>query len=492
MKHSMMRVAVAATLGLSALAANAGTLAVNIGSTLAAEYVTATTTVNQPSLTFATANLLVANTAVTFHIRTLAGTVATLPAPADISVAGVAAAGIGAPALDADAKGYYFTVTAPSTGLPAGTTVSVVKGATTLTGLGSALAGGGSVSASVGYTSTAGDFAGVTTWIESPISAVILNSASALSEKVTSSANFATAETKVVDVTVTPTPMTAFKTINTVANATAAASAQLINVGSVALKVSTAVKTPSGGTPAVADFGAVTVAATGDFTVGTATLTSDAGCTTAIAGVTTTVSTDKKTVTFSGIPVASIAALDTAAAVPAYVCYTTTIGKQIPFPVQYAIGSASLVAATAGAVASVPTGGNAYLLGSNGASVVVPSFVPSTGTAGNGYNTYLRVINTGSSTADISVSAYNSATGVAGAASKLVSQLPVNGSAMLDTNTVANALGLAANTWNTLVVSGPTSGLAVQPLLVNPQGVITNLSAVNGYTSNVGGAKGSN
>ena len=96
MKHSMMRVAVAATLGLSALAANAGTLAVNIGSTLAAEYVTATTTVNQPSLTFATANLLVANTAVTFHIRTLAGTVATLPAPADISVAGVAAAGIGA------------------------------------------------------------------------------------------------------------------------------------------------------------------------------------------------------------------------------------------------------------------------------------------------------------------------------------------------------------------------------------------------------------
>lgn len=75
MKHSMMRAAVAATLGLSALAANAGTLAVNIGSTLAAEYVTATTIVNQPVLTFATSNLLVANTAVTFHVRTLAGTV---------------------------------------------------------------------------------------------------------------------------------------------------------------------------------------------------------------------------------------------------------------------------------------------------------------------------------------------------------------------------------------------------------------------------------
>lgn len=410
------------------------------------------------------------------------------PLATDITVSngGTVAATV---ATDADNKGYSFTVTAPATGLPAGTTVSIAAGNAALTGLSSALAGGGSVSASVGYTSTAGDFAGVTTWIESPISAVILNSASALSETVTSSAKFATAETKVVDVTAA-SPMTVFKIVST----SPTVGTQLINLGSVSLKVSTAVKTPAGGTPAVADFGAVTVAATGDFSVGTATLTSDAACATAIGGVTTTVSTDKKTVTFAGVPVANIAALDSGAAVPAYLCYTTTAGKVIPFPVQYAIGSASLVAKAggAGAVSSVSTGGNAYLLNSNGASVTVPAFVPSTGTAGNGYNTYLRVINTGTSTADISVSAYNSSTGVPGTASKLISQLPSGGSAMLDTNTVSTALGLTANSWNTLTVSGPTSGLAVQPLLVNPTGVITNLSAVNGYTPNVGNAKGSN
>jgi len=471
MKHSMMRVAVAATLGFAALAANAGTLAINTGAVLAAEYVGATTVVNQPNITFQTANLLVANTAVTFHVRFSAGTVATLPLATDITVSGAGGA-VSAIAADADNKGYSFVVTTTATGLPSGTTVSVSNTTAQLTGLNTALASGGSVTAAVGYTSTPGDYAGVSSWIETPVSATLLTSSASLSQTVVSSSKFTVAEAKAVDVTAA-SPMTQF---NTATSNTAGTN--LLNLGSVALKISTAVQTPTGGTPAVGDFGSVSFTATGDFSVGTASLSTNATCTAPIGAATVTPSTDKKSVTFSTVPVATIVAA------PVYVCYTLSgATKQIPFPVQYAIGSASLLAGGAGkaaAVSSVSSGGNAYLLGSNGASVVVPSFVPSTGTPGNGYNTYLRVINTGTSTADISVSAYNSSTGVVGTAAKLISQLAPNASAMLDTNTVVTALGLTGG-WSSLVVSGPTSKLAVQPLLVNPvQGVITNLSAVNG------------
>ncbi|MBC3870908.1 hypothetical protein [Undibacterium oligocarboniphilum] len=503
MKHSMMRVAVAATLGLSALAANAGTLAVNIGSTLAAEYVTAAAVVAQPNLTFATSSLLVSNTAVTFHVRPSAGTMVAVPAAANIVVASSngtiysatnANGSIASAATaDADGKGYYFTVTAPSSGLPAGTTVSInqpaapAAPATTLTGLNVALAAGGSVTAAVGYTSTPGDYAGVSTWIEAPVSATILNSAVTLSEKVTSSAAFATAETKVVDVS-TGT-LTTFKNVST-SNTTGTA---IINLGSVALTVNGALKTPSGGTPAVADFGAVTVSAAGDFSAGTPSLTSDAACATAIAGVTTTVSTDKKSVVFSTIPVANIAAMSGTPAVPAYLCYTTAGAKQIQFPVQYTIGNASTVAnvAGAGAVASVSSGGNAYNLTSNGSKVFVPSFVPQTGALGTGYNTYLRIINTGIVAADISAVAYDQNTGAQGTPAVVAPALKPNASVIVSTSDVTTKLGLPAG-WSSLQVNGPTNALAVQPLLVNPQGVITNIGGVNGYTSNVGAATGSN
>jgi hypothetical protein len=180
MKHSMMRVAVAATLGFAALAANAGTIAVNVGATLAAEYVTAAATPVIPSLTFATANLLVANTAVTVHVRLSAGTVAAPTVAPVVNNGGTATV----PVLDTDGKGYYFTVTAPATGLPAGTTITVsgapataaTNGTVTGASLAAALSNGGTVSASVGYTSTVGDFSGVSAWIETPVSAVVLQS----------------------------------------------------------------------------------------------------------------------------------------------------------------------------------------------------------------------------------------------------------------------------------------------------------------------------
>ncbi|MBC3885791.1 hypothetical protein [Undibacterium griseum] len=502
MKHSMMRVAVAATLGLSALAANAGQIGVNVGATLAAEYITSAVVVNQPTITFQTANLINDGASVVYHVRFSAGSMKAADGgvvPTSAKAAGAAAAdvvlylngtatavanySVSASTADTDGLGYYFTVSsvAGTGGIPANTVVNILTGNAKIASLTSALGAGGTVTGSVGYTTTAGDFSGVSTWVEAPTTATILTSAKALSQAVKSSGATATgyytaAETSQVNVNTSLKSLTA----TTAASAATAAtgSTTLINLGATKLAVNTALARPAGGTAAAADFGNVTFAATGDFSVATATayLASTSDCLAANTTAAGTISTDGKSVSFAAVTPAVATAVN-------YLCYSVPGTKVIPYNVQYAIGAASVAAQTAAApntIASTGTAGNVYLLTSNGASVVVPAFVPSTGTAGNGYNTYLRVINTGNLTSDIYVAAYNSTTGVVGTASKLVSQLPSGGSAMLDTNTVSTALGLTANSWNTLLVTGNTSKLAVQPLLVNPAGVITNLSAVNG------------
>lgn len=502
MKHSMMRVAVAATLGFSALAANAGQIGVNVGATLAAEYITSTVVVNQPTITFQTANLINDGASVVYHVRFSAGSMKAADGgvvPTSAKATGVAAAAdvvlylngaatnianytVSASTADTDGLGYYFTLSsiAGTGGIPAGTVVNILTGNAKIANLTSALGAGGTVTGSVGYTTTAGDFSGVSTWVEAPTSATILTSQKALSQAVKSSGAVATgyytaAETSQVNVNTSLKSLTATTAAN--APTVATGSNTLINLGATKLAVNTALARPAGGTATVADFGGTVFAATGDFSVAGATayLASTSDCLAANTTAAGTIAADGKSVTFASVA-------NTVATAVNYLCYSVPGTKVIPYNVQYAISAASVAAqATAPAtIASTGTAGNVYLLTSNGASVVVPAFVPSTGTAGNGYNTYLRVINTGNLTSDINVAAYNSTTGVVGTASKLISQLPAGGSAMLDTNSVSTALGLSANSWNTLLVTGNTSKLAVQPLLVNPQGVITNLSSVNG------------
>ncbi|GGC87505.1 hypothetical protein [Undibacterium terreum] len=481
MKHSMMRVAVAATLGFAALAANAGQIGVNVGATLAAESITSTVVIAQPTITYQTASLINDGATVQVHVRFSAGSTkaadgGVLPLAADIGLflngAAVAPANytITGITADTDGLGYYFTLTAVAGkgGIPSATVVNILTGNAKIASLTSALGTGGTVSTTVGYTAQAGDFSGVTTFVEPVSTAVLFTSKKALSQVAVNSnaikaTYFTTAEAGQVNVATSLTTFT---------GASPTAGTTKINLGATKLVLDTTLKNAgTGAAIAAADVGTTVFTATGDFSVAGASviLASDQACTATVAAG--TISTDGKTATF---------AAETAAVATAnnFLCYTIPGTKTVPYGIQYAFGGAAVAAGTS-TLASTQTGGNVYFLKSNGASVTVPSFVPTTGALGAGYNTYLRVINTGNLTSDISVAAYNSTTGVAGTPVKLITQLPAGGSANLDTNTVTAALGLPAG-WSALLVTGSTSQLAVQPLLVNPQGVITNLSAING------------
>lgn len=484
MKHSMMRVAVAATLGLSALAANAGQIGVNVGAVLAAESITPAVAVAQPTITYQTASLINDGATVTVHVRFSAGSTsaagAALPAAADIALflngAAYAAANytITGIAADNDGLGYYFTLTAVAGkgGIPAGAVINMTGATAKIASLTSSLGAGTAVTTTVGYTTQAGDFSGVTSFVEPVSTATLLTSAKALGQVVVNSnavaaGYYAAAEAGQVDVN---------STLTKFAGASPTGGITKINLGATKLTLNVGLKSAATGVAiAAADLGTTVFSASGDFSVAGATvaLTSDAACTAVVAAG--TVATGGKSATFAAVAPA-------VAMAPVYLCYTVPGTKTVPYNVQYAIGGAS-VNAGPNSIASTQTGANTYLLKSNGASVNVPAFVTQTGPLGTGYNTYLRVINTGNLATAISGAAINSTTGVPGTAATLIANLAPGASAMLDTTTVTNALGMAAGTWNSLVVTGSTSALAVQPLLVNPQGIISNLSPVNGVNN---------
>ncbi len=493
MKHSMMRVAVAATLGFVALAANAGQIGVNVGSTLAAEYLVNAAVVNQPTITYQTASLINDGATVQVHVRFSAGAVATLPTITatatnytDIglflngSPVAVANYTITAATIDADKAGYYFTLTAVAGkgGIPAGAIVNITQGTTALTTLAAGLSAGGTVAATVGYSTQPGDFSPAMTFVEAPSTAVVLTSAVSLSQKnVNSNAIkagfFTAAETKKVDAV-----NASLKKFD-VASLAAGASLATINLGATVVTQDLTLKRPNGSAPtaALGDFTTFDLSATGDFSGivdpanaanGNVSLSPNQDCSAGVAGV---VATDKKSVKFAGVAAATANANQ-------FLCYTVSTKSAIPYGVQFAFG-ADAVASSATIVGGALTGGNVYNLVSNGASVIVPSFIPPTGAVGTGYGAYLRVMNTGSIAADINVATYNSATGAVGTPVVVKAALASGGSVTLDTAVVSSQLGLTSG-WTALLVTAATSKLAVQPLLLNPTGVITNLSAING------------
>jgi hypothetical protein len=487
MKHSMMRVAVAATLGFAALAANAGQIGVNVGATIAGESVTATAAIKVPTITYQTASLINDGAAVQVHVRFSAGDIlaadgGALPAAADVVLylngtalpaANYTVTGITG---DKDNLGYYFTLTSVTAanggaggGIPAGAVINILGNTAKLVALDTALGNGGTVSATVGYTTTAGDFSGVTTFVEPVSTAVVLTAKKALSQ-VTYNSNalktgvYTTAEAGQVDVS---------QSLKKFTGASPTAGTTLINLGATKLVLDTTlVNAQTNVAIAAADLGTTVFTATGDFSVATSSvfLASDQACTTSVAAG--TVSTDGKSVKF---------AAETAAVATAnnFLCYSVPGTKTIAYGVQYAIGGASVAAGTK-TNSSTQTGGNVYFLKSNGASVTVPAFVGAVGTTATGYNTYLRVVNTGNLTTDINVAAYNPTTGVVGTPTKIATALPVGASFNVDAATLSTALGLTPASFNSLLVTGSTNQLAAQALLLNPQGVITNLSAING------------
>jgi hypothetical protein len=160
----------------------------------------------------------------------------------------------------------------------------------------------------------------------------------------------------------------------------------------------------------------------------------------------------------------------------AYLCYTPNVGlgvgKTLAIPTGQFTGSATTAAATAitaTAMQGETAAGNLYNLASNGAQVDVRVMT----TAGTtGWNTVLRIINTGVVAAPVT-GTYLPADGSAGATGTLVTSLAAGATVMLSAAQVETALGVTLpSTGNPprIRVSAPTDSLRVQAWVQSPNG----------------------
>jgi len=497
MKHTMMRAAVAATLGFAALAANAGTVGIAAGAVYAAEYVNATSLINIPTITFTTANVINDGSTVYVHVRFDAGTVTGAATPTGVTVKtfynGSQTNTANTPvkttigAVDTDGLGYTLAVQAVSGqgGIPAGTQINFYGGTVSGSSLSTALAGGGAVNTQVGYTTTAGDYSAVTTWAEAPTAKqpLITSQTSLSSTVVTSAATKAGIYTVAENQVVNAAGGKLSQVVSSTNPVTYAASAGILNLGEISFAVKTSVVTPTGATPSLADFGNANIVATGDFSAanvantgaGSVFLSGTQSCAASVAAA--TFSNNFTTATFNNV---AIQAAGTAN--PLYLCYTIgTSSVSLPAPTQYTLGNSTVLAGVNTVQVAFPAATNVYKLVSNGASVLIPSLVSPSAAFG----TYLRVVNTGSLATPIKVALYNSTTGVLGTPVTVISNLAPGASTNVDATTLYNLLGANTGTWFGVSVTGATSSLAVQSLLANStSGVITEIGHFNTTTLN--------
>lgn len=296
-------------------------------------------------------------------------------------------------------------------------------------------------------------------------SVTIATAASAITANVT--AGGPTAETQKIDVTVSPSQTLLTAGVNAGPLSTTKVnfgSFKFTNVAGVKNAANTADYSVAANFTA-AGTGAV---ATGNFAAtaaGGLVLTSDAACATPLAAGSVSVqNTGKTTATWTGATTA-------ASGVNTYVCMTVTGAAAIPVTTPTLTTSLTSTTATDAATAG---SGTLYALNLNGASVDVRSYIPA---AATGYATYMRVINTGTSSAPISVAVIDPVTGVAGA-SGVLGTLAAGAAKTYLAADVETALGtsLAAALRPRIRVSGPTSSLQVQSFMSSPSGVFSDMT----------------
>jgi len=311
---------------------------------------------------------------------------------------------------------------------------------------------------------------------------VIATAASAYTGSVT--AGGTTAETQKIDVTVSPTQTLMTTGVNsTIKN--------VINFGSFKFTdATTAARLADNSFPynvagvRAASANSTSAVATGNFAAagvtggnGAMTLTSDNACTVpTTAGSVGVLSAANTVATWSGVTTAT-------SATPTFVCMkvSTTAGKVVAIPVTTPTLVATLapIAATG---ANTTASGTLYALGLNGSSVDVRSYIPA---AAVGYSSFVRIVNTGSSSALISVAVIDPVTGVAGTSFAL-DTLPVGAAKTYLASDIEAVTGaLAATSRPRLRITAPSSALQVQSFMSSPNGVFTDMSG--GQVSNSGG-----
>ncbi len=111
---------------------------------------------------------------------------------------------------------------------------------------------------------------------------------------------------------------------------------------------------------------------------------------------------------------------------------------------------------------------NLYSLTTNGQSKYVRNYVPA---AVTGWTNFLRIINTGSITADVSAAVVDEATGVAGTAAVILTGLKAGAATTINSTQIEAAIGAQSSSARPrLLITAPTNALEVQNFLFTPNG----------------------
>lgn len=303
----------------------------------------------------------------------------------------------------------------------------------------------------------------------------IATAASAFTTNVT--AGGTTAETQKIDVTASPSQTLMTTGVNSgVTNVINFGSFKFTDVAGVRLAANTGDYTVAS---VIANSATSTSAvATGNFAAAIATggsmkLGTNNACTAfTAAGSTATLSSGNTVATWTGVTTAASAAAT-------YVCMTVNGTTVIPATTPTLTATLAPNAATG---ANTTASGTLYALGLNGSSIDVRSYVPA---AVSGYSSYVRIVNSGTAAAPVSVAVIDPVTGTAGTSNVLISSLPAGAATTLTAAQVEAVTGaIASASRPRLRITAPTSALQVQSFMSNPNGTFSEMSG--GQLSNIG------
>jgi len=257
-------------------------------------------------------------------------------------------------------------------------------------------------------------------------------------------------------------------------------STTVLNLGAVIMGNTANAQYKADGTTAYLINGSVTANTLGGTVVGTfkanstMAMTTDAACATNVATAAAgTLNTANTTFTFAGSTVPGIASLE-GASLPSFICLTTpattgaiTVGAPVA---TFGVTAANHTATTDAAQSATAS---LYSMALNGAQVDVRNYIPA-GVAG--FQNIMRVINTGTVTADISVAVINEATGVVGTAGVVATAVPAGGVVRVNQAAIEAVIGAQATTVRPrLRFTAPTNGMEVQALMYS-NGVYTSIT----------------
>jgi hypothetical protein len=228
----------------------------------------------------------------------------------------------------------------------------------------------------------------------------------------------------------------------------------------------------------VAKSTAVVTAPTGFFSVAAANgvyLNNARNCQGGVNYGTATITNSGATATFSGLTITENA--------PLYVCVLAN--QSTTWVTGTPTVTATLVANTSTTANVTIASTNLYTLGTDGTSVYVREYVPAAATASTGYQSFLRVINTGTVAAKISFAFIDDTLGLAGtsATGTTTSAVPAGGAITLTSAQIEALVGTteAASARPRVLVSAPST-ITVQSYLYN--------STANVFTEVSGGSNG--